>query len=178
MKDRIQQIMLHEGMNQQEFSKATGIAPASLSSIFTGRTMPTLKHAEALHQHFPNLNISWLLFGTGEMTIDSQSPLTQEVPEGFVSSSSSVSGTHSEGAPAGLPFQFGTDLGASAGPVSGATAGATAAALSPSESALQAGPVVQVPLELLKKTDIKPRRIAEIRIFFDDGTYEVFQGNL
>lgn len=61
------QLMKNQGMTQQEFSRASGISPASLSSIFTERTSPTMKHAEALHRSFPRLNVQWLLFGEGDM---------------------------------------------------------------------------------------------------------------
>ena len=59
--------MKQEGLNQKEFAATTGISPATLSSIFNGRTSPTLNHAEALHRRFPKLNMSWLLFGEGDM---------------------------------------------------------------------------------------------------------------
>ncbi len=54
-------------MNQQAFANLTGIATASLSNIYGGRTRPTLNHVEALMKSFPTLNINWLLTGEGEM---------------------------------------------------------------------------------------------------------------
>lgn len=67
MKDRIKQLMQVQHMNQQAFSEMTGIGTASLSSIFTGRTQPTLNHVTALHKTFPDLNLNWLQFGEGGM---------------------------------------------------------------------------------------------------------------
>lgn len=163
--------MIHEGMNQQEFSRATGIAPASLSSIFTGRTSPTLKHAEALHRSFPYLNMSWLLFGDGEMMVSND----LETPSGADVDSSAGNN------PAGQDDFFGphsTPISASQSPndFSEANLGASGYAQNDINNPSKFAP--QIPLEILKNLNTKPRRIAEIRIFFDDGTFEVFKGNI
>lgn len=71
MKDRILQLMQSQHMNQQAFSNKTGIAPATLSNIFSGRTRPTLPHVEALVSSFPTISLKWLLSGEGEMFVDS-----------------------------------------------------------------------------------------------------------
>lgn len=42
MKDRIRKVMESQQMTQQEFADFIHISPASLSSIFTGRTRPTI----------------------------------------------------------------------------------------------------------------------------------------
>lgn len=67
MQDRIKMLMESQHMNQQAFANLTGIATASLSNIYGGRTRPTLNHVEALMKSFPTLNINWLLTGDGEM---------------------------------------------------------------------------------------------------------------
>lgn len=54
-------------MNQQTFAAATGINTATLSSIFSGRTNPTTKIVEAIHNKFPNVRTDWLMWGTGGM---------------------------------------------------------------------------------------------------------------
>ena len=61
-------------MNQQTFSKMTGISTASLSSIFNGRTNPTLMHVEAIRNKFPNINLNWLLYGEGGMFVPTANP--------------------------------------------------------------------------------------------------------
>lgn len=67
MKDRIKQLMESQHMNQLLFSQYIGISSASLSSIFNGRTNPSLKTVDAIRKRFPNLNIDWLMFGEGQM---------------------------------------------------------------------------------------------------------------
>ena len=73
MKNRIFQIMKQEGLNQKDFAATIGISPATLSSIFNGRTSPSINCAEALHRRFPMLNMAWLMFGEGEMYLKDKS---------------------------------------------------------------------------------------------------------
>ena len=77
MKDRIRQVMESQHMTQQVFADYIGLAPATLSSIFNGRTRPTLNVVEALKKKIPNISIDWLMFGSGEMyqnTVDNPLP--------------------------------------------------------------------------------------------------------
>lgn len=67
MKDRIRQLMNAQHMNQQSFANYIGVNTASLSSIFTGRTSPTLNIVNAIKGKFPNVNTDWLLYGSGGM---------------------------------------------------------------------------------------------------------------
>ena len=67
MKDRIRQLMESQHMTQQTFSDFIGISSASLSSIFTGRTKPTLNTVEAIKSKFTKINIYWLLLGKVNM---------------------------------------------------------------------------------------------------------------
>ena len=144
--------MKQERLNQKEFAATTGISPATLSSIFNGRTSPTLNHAEALHRRFPKLNMSWLMFGEGDMYIKPQEASAQggmnQEDDAFASSySDNVNGDDVQGGSPGLPFD-----------VTGGT------------------PRIPVVREVVKYLDKPQRKITEIRIFFDDGTFETFPG--
>ncbi len=81
MKDRIRKIMELANLSQQEFAARLEMSPASLSSIFNGRTNPTNNHVQAIHRAFPVVNVSWLMFGEGDMFVppagqDGVNPLT------------------------------------------------------------------------------------------------------
>lgn len=54
-------------MNQLAFANATGIGNATLSNIYNGKTNPTLKHVELILANFPNVNLTWLVQGVGQM---------------------------------------------------------------------------------------------------------------
>ena len=62
--------MESQHMTQQVFADYIGLAPATLSSIFNGRTRPTLNVVEALKKKIPNISIDWLMFGSGEMYLN------------------------------------------------------------------------------------------------------------
>ena len=70
MKDRIKQIMESQHMTQQTFANFLGMSAASLSSIFNERTKPTLNTVEAIRSKLPSINLEWLMFGKGPMYVD------------------------------------------------------------------------------------------------------------
>lgn len=156
--------MDQEKMTQQEFAKKLGISAASLSSIFNGRTKPTNNHVQAIHHVFPKISIPWLIFGEGDMYTSIPDAATPTTP---------VS-THTEqidnAAPAGsIPFNF--DSMASG-----------QASVEHPHSTPEVIPTVQrqydSPKEIIRNVvkyiDKPQRNITEIRVFFDDGTYETF----
>lgn len=151
MKDRIKLIMEQQGCNQVAFAHMIGIAPATLSGIFNGRTQPTLATAKAIHDRFPSISLNWLMFGEGEMTADSSSAtpviynedgLPSELPDGAAPSVSVPS----------------TSVAPSSGSAAQGAKG-------------RRGDAVET---FVKNADKSERKISEIRVFFDDGTYEVY----
>ena len=152
MKDRIFKIMKQENLNQKDFAATTGISPATLSSIFNGRTSPTLNHAECLHRRFPKLNMSWLLFGEGDMYVKEENEETDATGGGHSGGTSALS-----------------QVGSSDGIID--------ERLLSSHSDAEGGtPRMPVIREVVKYVDKPQRKITEIRIFFDDGTFENFSG--
>ena len=67
MKDRIRQIMESQHMTQQVFADFIGTTPATLSGIFNDRTRPTINIVESIKKKIPDINTDWLLFGKGDM---------------------------------------------------------------------------------------------------------------
>lgn len=166
MKDRIMQIMKKENMSQQDFAAALDVSPSSLSSIFNGRTNPTSKHVSAIHRRFPQISINWLMFGEGDMYVDGamEDGSVSDQPEG---DSEESRGHH---VPEG-------DNGSDAGGTSNQTEAAEHQQVNPCASVQACGSPIPVIRETVRYIDKPQRKITEIRIFFDDGTYEVFKGN-
>lgn len=199
MKDRILRIMKESGMSQAEFSKATGIPAASLSSIFTGRTAPTMKHAEAIHRYCPTLSISWLLFGEGEMHLNAGGEAPIEGSQSTSNDDAQPSGQ--DGLFAGMDNEFGEPQQSSSSAQAMPYSPASRTAQSQYVRAREAGRPLSEPASMRAgmsrspHADILPnmysnaaldavnnpyksnRKIVEIRIFFDDGTFETFGGN-
>lgn len=134
-------------MTQQVFAEFLGIAPATLSSIFTGRTRPTLQVVEAIKNRIPAISTDWLMFGSGEMC-------AAEGVDGSAPPSVSSPGASSEQV---LVFE---DAPTSR-PVVQASQSAVPSAYTDS-------------MQMVKNFDKHQRKITEIRIFYDDQTWETF----
>lgn len=168
MKERIKQLMEAQHMNQQTFATFTGIGTASLSSIFNGRTRPTLNHVDAIIEKFPNVNPLWLLKGIGGMMLSSEDNInttgiaqqkttdatvnTQQAGRNNAQSNSanlSAEPLHSNNQPILFPTNNNaTNTGAKS--LSG------------------------FHFETEQKITQPQRKITEIRIFYDDQTWESF----
>ena len=66
MRERINQLVINEGMTAAQFAEKVGISPASLSHILNGRNEPTLKVLMKIHE-VCGVSLEWLAYGTGEM---------------------------------------------------------------------------------------------------------------
>ena len=151
MKDRIKQLMNAQHMNQQTFAEALDISPASLSSIFNDRTKPTLNHIDAIKKKFPTINLDWLLYGNGPMFMDEY---TGDIDNHAVSASSAESVLNFDDSPS-TPSENNV--------------------VQPQLSFIdQRNQLQQVANNNTKYIDNNPRKIAEIRVFYDDQTWETF----
>lgn len=152
--------MESQKMTQQEFADYIKIAPATLSSIFTGRTRPTLSVVEAVKNRFPNISTDWLMFGSGPMLKEGVAEGGAEAVAGRDKSAADAM-AESSGAGSATADQYAGDHGQTAEP-SGAA---------PAKSS---GTVSDTRVVEVKKCDMRQRRISEIRIFYDDQTWETF----
>lgn len=143
-------------MTQLAFSQFTKISTASLSGILNGRTKPTLNTVEAIRNSFPNINIDWLMFGTGPMFVD-----------GDATQPSSDTQKTSAGADAEPSLDFGNNDG-----------GRSESAMQGSVDDSSYKRVVSTPnkniIPAVKYLDKPQRQITEIRVYFDDLTFETF----
>lgn len=151
MKDRIRQLMENQRLTQQRFAEMLDISPASLSSIFSERTKPTLNHVDAIRKSFPNINLNWLLYGTGSMFVRSEdhdhNDMVAESPH------------HAED----LVLDFEDPLSP---PLQGT--------VSQPQRPLQQFQGYKPECQQVKIIDKPKRMISEIRIFYDDQTWETF----
>lgn len=157
MKDRIRQIMESQHMTQQVFADFIGLAPATLSSIYNERTRPTLSVVEAIKKKIPNISTDWLMFGLGEMYVTTSAPADSPFP---------ADENSMNGGTVNLNPMLNFDQ-------------------TPSPTPQQ---VVQTPLPFNSVRNTRPemeqmsvkvidrvqRRVKEIRVFYDDQTWETF----
>ena len=149
MKDRIKQVQDSQHLNNKSFSEMTGIGTATLSNIYSGRTEPTLKQVDAIKKTFPNINLEWLLYGRGVMFKDSQADEASPADNGTTVHEALLD----FGSPTAVPSPQRVE---------------SPAAIRPQNQTFQ-------PERTIAKNIDKPqRKITEIRIFYDDQTWETF----
>ena len=168
MRNRIRELMEKKGMSQKIFAHELKLGEATVSGIFNGRTNPSMATVQAIHNRFPEVSVQWLMFGDGEMfnndTEASGQPRSSNAgtEQDLTTDNLSASGhdDYANGFFANIPADG--QHAAPAAAVSVTQGGATG-----QEQASQ--------IKVIEKYLDKPqRKIKEIRIFFDDGTYETF----
>ena len=160
MKDRIRQIMESQHMTQQVFADFIGLAPATLSSIYNERTRPTLSVVEAIKKKIPNISTDWLMFGSGDMYVaSSASPAPSESL--FPAEEGGVNGGQIVQNPM-LDFERPQSPTPQQGP----------------QAPYSFNSVKSTPSNI-ERTEVKiidkpQRKVKEIRVFYDDQTWETF----
>ncbi len=146
-------------LSRQQFTDMTGISPASLSNIFNDKSKPTINHVEAIMEAFPSVNPAWLIRGAGQMFLQGES-------------AASVPQTEQNSRASGEPLMV--DFDAPAPPVAKQPP-AKRAVSAQQERALNAAETAEPPAaKEVKTVEIRRRKITEIRIFYDDQTWETF----
>ena len=175
--------MESQNMTQTSFAQATGISTASLSSIFNGRTKPTLNHIEAISASFPSINLMWLLKGVGNMmnpSTESQSA-DMAADQYLMSGEGNPSGDNPEETTSGhypspapsssssssFPQESSLDFDASQDRA-GKRPGTADAPYSYSNRVDNGG------ISMMKIVDKPQRKVASIQVIYDDNTIEIF----
>lgn len=169
MKDRIRQLMEDQHLTQQSFAQQIGISTATLSSIFNDRTKPSLLIVDAIHKKFPQVRLEWLLDGALPMYINNVDSVTSQVDggDGGISETSSgggMNGSANGSGEASLSFASEAPAFSSASP---------SLFDQPQMQGVNRTPknVAQASVKIIDKPQ---RKITEIRIFYDDQTWETF----
>lgn len=162
------------GMTQLEFANRIGVSPASLSSIFTGRTNPTNNHVSAVHRAFPDININWLMFGEGDMYVHQEKPADEDCPLFSQDSAASRNFTAQQPQATTDPQRDGETQLAFTPDNDGRSINTAVSSRTKMQVLHGEGAGAQHEFPELKYFDKTTRRIKEIRVFYDDGTYEAF----
>jgi transcriptional regulator with XRE-family HTH domain len=150
MKERITQIMQKEEMTAAQFAEKIGLSPSSLSHILNGRNNPSLDVVMKIHKACNYVNLSWLIYGEGEMEEQQDSSQLEETGISGIS----MFDESAFFSPEGTEESENRKEIASKSPV-----------FTPKE----------IVREEIKYVEKPARKITEIRIFFDNGTYETFR---
>ena len=134
-------------MTQQVFADFIGVGAATLSGIFNDRTRPTINIIEAIKKKLPALSTDWLMFGIEPMYVDQPSS------------------TSPSAVPSGSSKEAMLDFDAPAAP--------SAARSTVSPTTNRSGRM-EMEVDFMKNFDKMPRKVTEIRVFYDDQTWESF----
>ena len=143
-------------MSQQVFADFIGTTPATLSGIFNDRTRPTINIVESIKKKIPDISTDWLLFGIGEMyqrPIDGNpgDQMAQKSPSGNVRTMEPM-----------IDFSQNSQPTPSAG------------GQQPTfYNGVRSTPQGMV-REEIKVIDKPKRHVTEIRVYYDDQTWESF----
>ena len=93
-RDRIEQLMMSEGLNAVQFAAETGIKSATISHILNGRNNPSLDVLKRIVDRYRNISSDWLFLGVGPMYRQKSQPQTLslfenqtenvEIPDSYV----------------------------------------------------------------------------------------------
>ena len=142
--------MQKEEMTAAQFAEKIGLSPSSLSHILNGRNNPSLDVVMKIHKACNYVNLPWLIYGEGEMEWKAEVPKSEET-------------------------------GISGMALFDESAFFTSEGTEERENRKEMAPKTPIyaPKEIVReeiKYIEKPaRKITEIRIFFDNGTYETFR---
>lgn len=185
-KEKIEKIIQDKHLNSTQFCNEVCIATGTLSHIRSGRTEPTLNILRSISQAFPDINPAWLFYGEGPMYRNQDSPTPEE--DNLEATELNADATNinnvedadlAEGAQLNLfAYTGGNAAPAAKSPnmVSGGSAavpGASRRHASPNVPAATLN-VQEIVAETLRQQQKPPRKVVEVRIFFDDGTFETF----
>ena len=185
-KEKIELIMQEKHLNNTQFCNEVCIAPGTFSHIRSGRTEPSLNILRSVSMAFPDINPSWLFFDEGDMYRDS-------------ASSASSASSNDDASAASVDESANAALYGSYSPLEATAASQSrnGSALSPDTAALATGvghggqsrtaldahkvnmagtfSIQDIVAETMRQ-QVAPsqRKVVEVRIFFDDGTFEVF----
>ncbi len=146
--------MEDQHMTQQVFADFLQQSPATLSSIFNGRTRPTINIVEAIKTKIPDISVEWLMFGIGSMYISHPEQSDQGVVE-----------VQNQGQEPMINFD-------SPAPSVSQVPQNPVSATSFSQGVKSTHPGI-IPEEI-KIIDKAPRKVTEIHVYYDDQTYETF----
>ena len=142
--------MQKEEMTAAQFAEKIGLSPSSLSHILNGRNNPSLDVVMKIHKACNYVNLPWLIYGEGEMEWKAEASKQEET-------------------------------GISGMALFDESAFFTSEGTEERENRKEMAPKTPIyaPKEIVReeiKYIEKPaRKITEIRIFFDNGTYETFR---
>ena len=142
--------MQKEEMTAAQFAEKIGLSPSSLSHILNGRNNPSLDVVMKIHKACNYVNLPWLIYGEGEMEWKAEASKQEET---------GISGMALFDESAFFASE-------------GTEERENRKEMVPKTPVYAPKEIVREEIKYIEKP---ARKITEIRIFFDNGTYETFR---
>ena len=142
--------MQKEEMTAAQFAEKIGLSPSSLSHILNGRNNPSLDVVMKIHKACNYVNLPWLIYGEGDMEWKAEVSKSEETGIVGVSLFDESAFFTSEGTEERENRKE----------------------MAPKNPVYAPKEIVREEIKYIEKP---ARKITEIRIFFDNGTYETFR---
>lgn len=188
-KEKIEYLMSIYGLTPSQFADRTGIQRASVSHILSNRNKPSLEILLKVYNAFPGISLNWLILGEGDAPVLNNDAVAEndKVYSGANEAAVSVApatlfpvfmeeNTVSEPSP--TVEKVASVALVDSIPVNDAVSAKQVVAVDGETSAQPSAPSVQAEeaaavasLALSRDT---AKNIKEIKIFYDNGTYETF----
>ena len=152
IKDRIRMIMEREKVPPRVFAETIGVQQSTLSHILNDRNKPSLEVVMKVHQTYNYVNLEWLLYGKGEMIASAEDASAVSSNGDYQPSLFDENSLFTPERPVSPEYRKENEV------------------KKPAENAPKE--IVKQEIRYIEKP---ARKITEIRIFFDDNTYETFR---
>ncbi len=178
---RLKLFMESTGLNNSQFADRCEIPRPSFSQVISGRNKKVSNIVlELIHKAFPDLSMMWLMFGEGEMLNNVSDKIDNASKDASISKFSNVRDQF-------LPFTApcddlddrvkisdsqsdNSDAERAFIPFSEAENNADSGCLKKEDL----GVLFEIKNLLAKQSEIKPRKVIRITVFYDDNSYESF----
>ncbi|WP_417590005.1 helix-turn-helix domain-containing protein [Owenweeksia hongkongensis] len=77
---RIKELIDDQGLSNTDFAKEANLNPAIISHILSGRNKPSLQVINQIKESFTNVNLDYLITGSGQLYIDITNVNTKDKP--------------------------------------------------------------------------------------------------
>tara|TARA_B100000900_G_C20534342_1_gene697701 strand:- start:580 stop:984 length:405 start_codon:yes stop_codon:yes gene_type:complete len=75
---RLKEVIEHYSLSASAFAELINVQRSSISHVLSGRNKPSLDFITKLNSALPDVNLYWLLNGSGEMTLNPYSSVVTE----------------------------------------------------------------------------------------------------
>ena len=188
MRERIKEIIEREGMAQSQFADYIGVNRPTLSHILAGRNNPSMEVVMKIHHKFPKINLLWLLDGIGAYEGDAvanhlDDSWMDDRMAGAATTETQQVALAAEEQPQPTAPSWNSQPQARFYQGELFAENAVFAAESAGAQKNRKEMPLQMPQNACYQTDNqsvntsknRQRKIVEIKVFYDDGTYETFK---